>query len=388
MTLTASNRVKSIPPYAFASLAVKLNAMIADGVDVIRLDIGNPDMPPAPHIVDALVESARRDDTHGYGGYYGIPALRQAIADYYAARFGVTLDVKTELTPLIGSKEGLANLNLAWLDAGDIALVPDPGYLTYSMGPLLANASVVAFDLKPENHWLPDLDAIPADVAQRARLLWLNYPNNPTGALGTEETFRRAIDFCRKYDILLCHDNPYSDIAFDGYRAPSILAIPGAKEVVIEFNSLSKSHNLAGWRLGMAVGNATAIKALATVKTQIDTGHPIPVQRMAIAALTGDQSWLQTRNAEYQKRRDIAVQTLRSLGFDVAPQKATLYLWFPVLHGFTDVELHEKILAETGVSIAPGSIYGENGCGWMRLSISAPTARLAEAMERLKTVRW
>ena len=387
MTLTPSNRVKSIPPYAFAALGKKIAALKADGKDIIRLDIGNPDMPPAPHIIDALVASARRDDTHGYAGYYGIPAFRRAIADYYRSRFGVSLD-DTELSPLIGSKEGLANLNLAWLDPGDTVLVPDPGYVTYSKAPLLANAQIHTFDLKPENNWLPDFSSIPAAVADRARMMWLNYPNNPTGALGTETVFRQAIDFCREHNILLCHDNPYSDVTFDGYRAPSILAIPGAKEVAIEFNSLSKSHNMAGWRVGMVAGNATAIKALATVKTQIDTGLPRPVQEMAIAALTGDQSWIADRNAIYRQRRDMAVTALRSLGLEVSPQKATLYLWFPAPDGFSDVEFHEKVLADAGVSIAPGSYYGENGRGWMRLSVAVPTERMAEAMARLKSVRW
>ncbi len=387
MTLTPSNRVKSIPPYAFAALGKKITALKAEGKDIIRLDIGNPDMPPAPHIIDALVASARRDDTHGYAGYYGIPAFRRAIADYYRSRFGVSLD-DTELSPLIGSKEGLANLNLAWLDPGDIVLVPDPGYVTYSKAPLLANAQIHTFDLKPENNWLPDFSSIPAAVADRARMMWLNYPNNPTGALGTETVFRQAIDFCREHSILLCHDNPYSDVTFDGYRAPSILAIPGAKEVAIEFNSLSKSHNMAGWRVGMVAGNATAIKALATVKTQIDTGLPRPVQEMAIAALTGDQSWIAERNAIYRQRRDMAVSALRSLGLAVSPQKATLYLWFPAPDGFLDVEFHEKVLAEASVSIAPGSYYGENGRGWMRLSVAVPTERMAEAMARLKLVRW
>ncbi len=388
MTLSPSKRVSSIPPYAFAALGKKIAALKADGKDIIRLDIGNPDMPPAPHIIDALIASSRRDDTHGYAGYYGIPAFRQAIADYYQSRFGVSLDVDTELSPLIGSKEGLANLNLAWLDPGDIVLVPDPGYVTYSKAPLLANAKIHTFDLKPENNWLPDFSSIPADVADRARMMWLNYPNNPTGALGTETVFRQAIDFCREHDILLCHDNPYSDVTFDGYRAPSILAIPDAKEVAIEFNSLSKSHNMAGWRVGMVVGNATAIKALATVKTQIDTGLPRPVQEMAITALTSDQSWIADRNAIYQQRRDAAVSALRALGLDVSPQKATLYLWFPAPHGFTDVAFHEKLLADAGVSIAPGSYYGENGRGWMRLSVAVPTERMTEAMERLKSVRW
>lgn len=388
MTLSPSNRVLSIPPYAFAALGKRIAQLRAEGKDIIRLDIGNPDMPPAPHIIDALVESSRRDDTHGYAGYYGIPAFRQALVDFYQSRFGVSLDVNTEVSPLIGSKEGLANLNLAWLDAGDIALVPDPGYLTYAMGPILADAEVRTFDLKAENDWLPNFSTISAELADRARMMWLNYPNNPTGALGTEAVFRQAIDFCRDHNILLCHDNPYSDVCFDGYRAPSILAIPGAKDVAIEFNSLSKSHNMAGWRVGVVVGNATAIKALATVKTQIDTGIPRPVQDMAIAALNGDQSWIADRNAIYQQRRDIAVTALRELGFDVSPQKATLYLWFPVPHGYDDVALHEKLLTETGVSIAPGSIYGENGRGWMRLSVAVPTERMLEAMARLKKVQW
>jgi len=387
MALSPSKRVSSIPPYAFAALGKKIAVLKAAGKDIIRLDIGNPDMPPASHIIEALVASARRDDTHGYAGYYGIPAFRQAIADYYRSRFSVALD-DAELSPLIGSKEGLANLNLAWLDPDDIVLVPDPGYVTYSKAPLLANAKIHTFDLKPENNWLPDFSSIPADVADRARMMWLNYPNNPTGALGTETVFRQAIDFCREHNILLCHDNPYSDVTFDGYRAPSILAIPGAKDVTIEFNSLSKSHNMAGWRVGMVVGNAIAIKALATVKTQIDTGLPRPVQEMAIAALTGDQSWIAARNAIYQQRRDMAVSALQALGLAVSPQKATLYLWFPVPHGFTDVEFHEKLLADAGVSIAPGSYYGENGRGWMRLSVAVPTERMAEAMERLKSVQW
>jgi len=269
-----------------------------------------------------------------------------------------------------------------------LALVPDPGYLTYSKGPLLANATVQTFNLKPEHNWLPDFAAIPAGVADRARLLWLNYPNNPTGALANREFFEQAIDFCRRHNILLCHDNPYSDITYDGYRAPSILEIPGAKEVTVEFNSLSKTFNMAGWRVGMAVGNPTALKALATVKTQVDTGLAKPVQHMAIAALTGDQSWLAERNAVYQQRRDIAMRALQSLGIQVSSPKATLYLWFPAPDGFTDVEFHEKVLVEAGVSIAPGSIYGENGRNWMRLSVSVPTPRLQEAMERLNTVQW
>ena len=386
--LTPANRVSNIPPYAFATLAKTIAKLKANGADVIRLDMGNPDLPPADFIINALVESSRRPNTHGYGGYSGIPEFREAIAAYYQTRFGVSLDAQTELLPLIGSKEGLSNLHLAWLDPGDVALVPDPGYIVYGMAPRLANAVIQTFPLTAENNWLPDFSAIPTDLAQKARLMWLNYPNNPTGAPATLEFFEEAIAFCRQREILLCHDNPYSDVTFDGYRAVSPLQIPGAKDVVIEFNSLSKAYNLAGWRLGMAVGNPVAVKALATVKTQIDTGSAIPVQKMAVAALTGDQSWLQDRNLIYQQRRDMAVVALRELGLDVAAPKATLYLWFPTPSGYTDVEFHQKLLAEAHVSIAPGSIYGKNGANWMRLSISSPTERLQEALERLKKVSW
>ena len=386
--LTPSNRVSNIPPYAFATLAKTIAALKAEGADVIRLDMGNPDLPPADFIIDALVASSRRPDTHGYGGYSGIPEFREAIAAYYQNRFGVSLNVQTELLPLIGSKEGLSNLHLAWLDPGDVALTPDPGYIVYGMAPRLANAVIEAIPLKAENNWLPDFSAIPAELAQKARLMWLNYPNNPTGALASLEFFEEAIAFCRRYQILLCHDNPYSEITFDGYRAVSPLQIPGAKDVVIEFNSLSKAYNLAGWRLGMAVGNSAAIKALATVKTQIDTGSAIPVQKMAVAALTGDQNWLQERNLVYQQRRDMAVAALQKLGLKVSAPKATLYLWFPTPSGYSDVEFHQKLLAEAHVSIAPGSIYGKNGVNWMRLAISTPTERLQEALARLEKVSW
>ncbi|RME49561.1 MAG: aminotransferase class I/II-fold pyridoxal phosphate-dependent enzyme, partial [Caldilineae bacterium] len=341
-----------------------------------------------PPLIEALVETARRDDSHGYAGYAGIPALREAIAAYYQRRFGVTLDPRTELLPLIGSKEGLANIHLAWLDPGDIALAPDPGYIVYHMGPLLANGVVHPFPLRPETGWLPDFDAIPPDVADRARLMWLNYPNNPTGAPAGLDFFARAIAFCRAHNILLCHDNPYCDVTFDGYRAVSPLQLPGAKEVVIEFNSLSKAYNMAGWRVGMAVGNPVAIAALAKIKTQIDTGHPLAVQRMAVAALTGDQAWLAERNAIYQQRRDLAVAALRRLGLNVSPPPATLYLWFPAPPGYSDVDFHRKLLTEAHVSIAPGSMYGQQGVGWMRLSIAVPTHRLEEAMSRLEKVNW
>lgn len=386
--LQCARRISDIPPYPFAALAQAIRELTAQGADVIRLDIGDPDMPPAPHIIEALVAASRRSDTHNYGGYAGLPELRQAIAAYYRHRFGVTLNPETEVLPLIGSKEGLANIHLAWLDPGDVALIPDPGYVTYTNGPRLANAQTVTFPLTLENNWLPDFSTIPAETAQKARLMWLNYPNNPTGATADLTFFEEAIAFCRRYNLLLCHDNPYCDVTFDGYKAVSPLQVPGAKDVVLEFNSLSKTYNMAGWRVGMAVGNPTALKTLAITKTQIDTGLAIPVQRMAIAALTGDQTWIEERNRAYQMRRDLAVKALRELGLEVTPPRASLYLWFPTPPGWTDVGFHKKLLHEAHVSIAPGSIYGQQGVNRMRLSISEPIERVQEAFDRLKTVLW
>jgi LL-diaminopimelate aminotransferase len=379
-----ADRVLNNPPYAFATISKEVQRLQAEGADIIRLDIGSPDMPPAPHIIEMLHEKSAAGDTHSYAGYYGIPQLRAAMGAYYQDRFEVDLDVQHEIIPLIGSKEGIANMHLAWLNPGDLVLVPDPGYIAYMAGPELAGAHYEAFTLTPENNWLPDFSAIPVESAQRARLMWLNYPNNPTGAVADLAMFEEAVAFCRKYQILLCHDNPYSDVTFDGYRAASPLQVPGAKEVVIEFNSLSKTYNMAGWRMGMAVGNSTAVGALASVKTQIDSGHFLPIQHAAIAAIQGDQSWLASRNAIYQERRDLALETLQELGIEIPPPKATFYIWFPVPAGYTDLDFQRKLLHEAHISVAPGSIYGQAGRNWMRLSIGIATPRLKEAMGRMK----
>lgn len=382
-----AQRLQNIPPYPFATMALAVRELAATGADVIRLDIGSPDQAPAPHILQALTETAQREDAHGYGGYVGIPAFREAMAHYYQQRFGVHLDPQKQIVPLIGSKEGIANLHLAWLNPGDIALIPDPGYSAYITAPYLADGTSYPVPLDPAQDWRPDFEALPSEVLQRARLLWLNYPNNPTGAVVDLTFFEEVIAFCKQHQLLFCHDNPYADVTFDGYQAVSPLQIPGAEEVVLEVNSLSKTYNMAAWRVGMAVGNAAAVKALANVKTNIDSGIGLPVQHMAIAAMTGDQSWIQTRNQTLQKRRDRVIATLRRLGIEVAPPKGTLYIWFPVPPGYTDVELHQKWLHEGHISIAPGSIYGEQGRGWMRLSISVPDDRLQTALERLEAVR-
>ncbi len=383
--LRPARRAENLPELFFATLNQKIAALRAEGADVISLDAGSPDMPPTTELIDTLKHSADDPAKHSYGGYAGQPHLRRAIADYYGRRFGVELD-DAELLPLIGSKEGLVNLHLAWLDPGDLSLIPDPCYPSCYFAPLLAGATSERFELRPERGWLPDFSTIPEERAKTARMFWLNYPNNPTGATATLDFFAEAVDFCRRYDILLCHDAPYVEVTFDGYQAPSVLQVPGAKEVAIEFNSLSKTYNLAGWRVGMAVGNKVAVKALATVKTQIDSGIARPIQDMAAAALTGDQGWLVERNAVYQERRDLALAALRQMGFQADTPKAGLYIWFRTPAGYTSQEFHTRLLEKAHISLTPGHIYGKNGEGWMRVSLAVKTERLQEALGRLEKV--
>ncbi|MEW5957358.1 MAG: aminotransferase class I/II-fold pyridoxal phosphate-dependent enzyme [Chloroflexota bacterium] len=380
-----AQRAQNLPALFFATLNQKIAALQAQGAEVIRLDAGSPDLPPPAALIERLKQSANDPGKHNYGGYAGQPHLRQAIAHYYRERFGVEL-AETELLPLIGSKEGVVNLHLAWLDPGDLSLIPDPCYPSYFFAPLLANARIERFDLRPERGWLPDLAAIPRDTAKAARMLWLNYPNNPTGAMASLDFLAEAVDFCRRFDILLCHDAPYVDLTFDGYRAPSVLQVPGAKEVAIEFNSLSKTYNMAGWRVGMAVGCRAAVEALASVKTQIDSGIAKPIQDMAALALTGDQGWLAERNAVYQQRRDQCLAALQQLGLEAQTPRGAFYLWFRAPAGTTSLQFHELLLEQAHVSITPGHIYGRNGEGWLRLSLVAGAERLQQALIRLKKI--
>ncbi len=380
-----AKRLDRLPMYVFATLGARLKALQAQGLDVIRLDMGSPDAPPPEFIVQALESSAQDPGHHSYAGYFGTPALRQAMIDYYAHRFGVELSVADEVLPLIGSKEGIANMALAWLDPGDLALVPDPGYPTYRMAAHMAGAEVYYMPLLAEDGFLPDLAAIPASVARHARLMWLNYPNNPTGAVAPLSYLKQALAFCREHDILLCHDAPYADVCYDGYQAPSILQVPGAKDVAVEFNSLSKSHNLAGWRVGSVAGNKAAIQALLQVKSNVDSGIFWPIQDAAVAALCGDQGWLAVRNAEYQRRRDLIYSLLvDKWQLDVAKPVASLYLWPRVPRGYTSAEFVDKILLSTGVSFTPGSEFGPHGEGYMRISVGQSTAKVAEAVDRLR----
>jgi len=380
-----ANRLTNIPPYPFARWAGHVAAARQQGVDVIRLDVGNPDMPPSDEVIEALCQSAHRPDHHGYPGYQGLPALREAIARYYKRRFGVGLDPDTQVVPLLGSKEGIVNLALAYLDPGDLVLIPDPGYAPYRMGTALASAEAYMVPLLPERGFLPDFEAIPAGVAERAVMMWLNYPNNPTGGTADLAFFGQAVDYARRHGLLLCHDAPYCDVTYDGYVAPSLLQVDGATDVAVEFNSLSKTANMAGWRVGMAVGNADALASLARVKSNVDSGLFRPLQEATIRALSIDPDWLSARNRVYRERLDIVLAGLEAAGMTAPRPRATLYVWARILEpGWTSETFALKLLERTGVAIVPGSFFGPGGEGYVRISVTAPTAQVREAMERLR----
>ena len=367
----------------------RITALRQQGVDVIRIDIGSPDLPPPEFVIEALVAEARRPDTHGYTPYGGTPAFKEAVAAYYHQRFGVTLDPQTEVLALIGSKEGLFHLAQALLNPGDLVLVPDPGYPTYRAGAKIAGAQVYFMPLEAQNGFLPDLDAIPEEVARRARLMWLNYPNNPTSAVAPRAFFEKVVAFARRYEILLAHDAPYVDVTFDGYRAPSLLEVPGAKEVAVEFNSFSKAFNMAGWRLGMMVGHPDAVRHVHVYKSQLDTSHFLPILRAGATALTHPQAeeWIRWRNSVYAERRDIILEALAQTRLTADKPRASLYVWARLPAGERDSKAFcERLLQEAGVSTTPGVVFGPHGEGYLRISLGTATEKIREAMERL--VAW
>ncbi len=380
---TPSERITRLKPYFYSGLGKRIQELRLGGTDVIRMDMGSPDLPPADFIIDRMVQCARRSDVHGYTTFGGTPAYREAVASYYERRFGLQFDPDQEIVGLIGSKEGIFALSQISLNPGDISLVTDPGYATYRMGAQLAGAEVFSLPLTAENDFLPDLDCIPADVLRRARVLWLNYPNNPTGAVATMEFFECAVDFARRHNLVVAHDAPYTDICYGDYLAPSILQVPGARRVAIEFNSLSKTYNMAGWRLGMAVGNREMISAMLNYKSQSDSGHYEPILQGGIAALTGDQSWLEERNRIYQERIDFLAEGLRGLGLCPLKPRAALYVWTPTPQGMDDFDFCQRLLEETGVSATPGPVYGQAGRGYFRMSICTPMDQIQEALSRM-----
>lgn len=374
-----------LAPYLFAQIDAKRDALVAQGVDVISLGIGDPDMPTPSHIVDALIKAAQNPANHQYPDYAGSLAYREACADWMRDRFGVTLDPKTEVLALIGSKEGIAHLHTAFVNPGDYVLAPSIGYPVYSGGATLQSANTYFMPMTAENGFLADFEQVPEDILKRAKIMFLGYPNNPTGAIATEEYFDKAIDFCIRHDLLLAHDNAYCEIGFDGYRAPSILERPRAMECCIEFFSLSKAYNMTGWRIGFAAGNPYAIEALGTVKNNLDSGQFGAIQDAAIVALRSSQDCIDEMNAIYMRRRDAIVEALQAIGLECNTPQATIYIWAKVPNGYTSAEFAEKLLEQAHVIVTPGSGYGPDGEGYIRISLTTPDDRLLEAVDRIKT---
>ena len=383
-----ADRLATVGPYLFFDLDQKAAAARARGVDVINLGIGDPDLPTPGAIVDAMVEGARDPATHRYPDYQGALRFREAVAHFYQRRFGVALDPRQEVLGLIGSKEGISHLTWAAAGPGDVVLVPEPSYPVYAVQARLAGATVFSLPLTAGQGFLPDLAAVPDPVWRRAKLLWINYPNNPTGAVADRAFLADAVDRCRAHDVLLASDQAYSEIGYDGYRAPSVLEVPGAKEVAVEFFSLSKPYRMTGWRLGAAVGRADAIHALSLVKTNTDSGQFTAIQLAGVRALEPDQDQaIQEAVGVYQRRRDLAVSALRAAGFDAAAPRATFYLWVPTPPGLSARDTAALVLDRTGVVLTPGSAYGESGEGYVRLSLTAPDDRIQEACGRIAAMR-
>jgi LL-diaminopimelate aminotransferase len=379
-----SSRLERIPPYLFAELERKIAEKKAQGVDVISLGIGDPVEPTPAAVVDALGRAARDPGTHQYPSNRGRPELRAAVAAFYRRRFGVELDPDTEVIPALGAKECVFNLNLAFLDPGDAALAADPGYPVYTGGPLLAGADPVLMPLVPELGFAPDLDAIDAADRERARLMYLNYPNNPTGAVAPEGLFERAVEFAREHGVLVVHDASYTETTYDGYTAPSFLETPGAKEVGVEVFSLSKGWNMTGWRTAAIVGNAEAVEHYWRLKTNIDSGMFEAVQLAAATALEEAVETTREMSAVYERRRDLVCDALREIGVEVTPPRGSIYVWAPVPEGHTSASYCTLVLDESGVVVSPGSAYGPNGEGFFRISLTVPDERLSEAVERLR----
>ncbi len=379
-----AKRLEQIPPYLFAEINRRQAEMVARGVDIINLGVGDPDYPTPPSIVAAMHQAIEDAATHNYPPYLGTMDFRTAAAQWMERRFGLAdLNPETEIIASIGSKEAIHHTFLAFVEPGDYTLIPDPGYPVYRTSTLFAGGEAYPMPLTPENNYLPVLEAIPSEVARRAKLLWINYPNNPTGALASLEFFTELVAYCKHYDILLCHDHAYSEMAYEGYKPPSVLQVPGAKDIAIEFHSLSKSYNMTGWRIGFVVGNAIGIKGLSQVKTNVDSGVFKAIQRAAIAAYTSPPTELHQVVAQYQQRRDVLVAGLQSLGWPIQPPKATLYVWVPVPQGHTSASFTNLLLEECGIVVPPGHGYGAHGEGFFRCALTIPIARIQAAIQRL-----
>jgi len=387
-TVSYADRILNLPPYVFAQIDAMKRKAIEEGRDIINLGVGDPDGATPDFVVERLRETAVNADYHHYPSYVGLMDFRKAVAEYYSKMNAVTLDPATEVLALIGSKEGVGHVPLAYVNPGDVVLVPDPGYPVYDSGTLFAGGISHIMPLLRENGFLPDLDAIPANVARKAKLMFINYPNNPTGAVCGIEFFEKIVAFAREYNIIVVHDAAYADVTFDGFRAQSFLEVPGAKEVGIELYSLSKTYNMTGWRIAAAVGSAEILAGLGKVKTNLDSGVFEPIQLAAISALASDQSFVAKNNAIYQERRDILVGGLKKLGWDVDMPKGTFYVWIPVPKGMTSSETTALLIAEAAVVTTPGNGFGQHGEGFIRMTITTSKERLEETIDRLAKISF
>ncbi|HHV77028.1 MAG TPA: LL-diaminopimelate aminotransferase [Syntrophothermus lipocalidus] len=375
--------MQKLPPYLFARIEKKIEEAREQGVDVISLGIGDPDRPTPPHIIERMEQAIKDPANHQYPSSVGMLRFREAVASWFLDRFGVELDPKSEIVSLLGSKEGIAHISFCFVDPGDVSLVPDPGYPVYNIGAILAGAEPYQMPLTAENRFLPALEDIPQEKAKRAKLMFLNYPNNPTGAVADAEFFKKVVEFARYYDILVCHDHAYSEIAFDGFKPISFLEVEGARSVGIEFHSLSKTFNMTGWRIGWACGNRDAVEVLTRFKSNVDSGVFQAVQEAGIAALEGPQDCVEAMRNLYQRRRDVVIEGLNEMGWRLEPPKGSIYVWAPVPKGYTSASFAELVLEKAGVIITPGTGYGDYGEGYFRIALTVEEDRLREALQRM-----
>ena len=380
-------RLRQLPPYLFAEIDRLKQEAVTQGKDIIDLGVGDPDLPTPPHIVRRVAEATADARHHRYPSYEGLMEFRQAVAEWYRDRFEVVLDPATEVLTLIGSKEGIAHVPLAFIESGDTVLIPDPGYPVYQAATVFAGGTPHLLPLYPSNGFLPDLESIPLDVLRKARMLFLNYPNNPTAAGAPEPFLAQAVAFARRHRLILCHDAAYSEIAFDGFRPASLLSVEGAAEVAIEYHSLSKTYNMTGWRIGFAVGSAEILSGLGRIKTNVDSGVFQAIQVAGIEALTGPQDCVAAHCKVYQERRDVLVEGLNSLGWHVTKPRATFYVWIPVPAGYSSTELAKGLLSEAGIVMTPGVGFGPHGEGFIRAALTVPVDRIREAVDRIGKLR-
>jgi len=378
-----AKRLDKLPPYLFVDINQKIAELRAKGEDIVSFALGDPDLPTPSNIIECICQAAHDPANHRYPETAGLWELRQAIAEWYEKRFGVILNPDKEVLPLIGSKEGIGHIAQCFIEPGDMALVPDPGYPPFSMGTILAGGEPYFMPLKEENDFLPDFEAIPEEIANKAKLMWLNYPNNPTGAVAELDFFERAAHFAWQHNLAICHDAAYTEVAFEDYCPPSFMQVAQAKEIGVEFHSLSKTYHMTGWRIGMAVGNAEMIDALFRVKSNLDSGIPQAIQRAAIEALRGSQNCIAEHNAIFQQRRDKLMKVLAEIGLKARVPKAAFYIWAEVPQGYSSVNFTQKLLDEAGIAVTPGLGYGREGEGYIRFSLTVPDDRLELGINRL-----